>query len=200
MKRAQTTDEALRPEAARPTTTARAAKRAADETRPGLGRAAHEAHRTNATCALHDGAPTSARRLRPRRRLQETTAKATDQREGEACVSENVTYVRGASKTTAAQRPHLSATSLKLDPGTGLAGPREPFARRLGRRANDETNAISKARDRSGPALYKTRSRTRATRPHQRTTRPRHQTIGRRRGLDDNGERSEPSSFSVVGR
>ena len=125
MKRAQTTDEALRPEAARPTTTARAAKRAAAETRPGLGREAHEAQGTNATCALHAGAPTSARRLRPRRRLREQAAKITDQREGEACVSENVTYVRGASKTMAAQRPHLSATSLKLDPGTGLAPPRE---------------------------------------------------------------------------
>ena len=91
-----TTEEALRPEAARPTTTARAAKRAADETRPGLGREAHEAHRTNATCALHDGAPTSARRLRPRRRLRRPTAKTNRQREVEACVSENVTYVRGA--------------------------------------------------------------------------------------------------------
>ena len=53
----------------------------------------------------------------------------------------------------AAQRPHLSATSLKLDPGTGLAAPREPFARRLGRRAKNHTLEISKARDRSGPAL-----------------------------------------------
>ena len=83
-------------------------------------------------------------------------------------MSENVTYVRGALKTMAAKRPHLSATSLKLDPGTGLAQTTRGFARRLGRRANDQTNAISKARDRSGPALYKTRSRTRPPRLHQR--------------------------------
>ena len=123
---------------------ARAAKRATDETRPGLGRAAHETHGTNAICALHDGAPTSARRLRPRRRLRQQAAKTTDQREGEACVSENVTYVRGASKTMAAQRPHLSATSLKLDPGAGSTT--RGFARRLGRRAKK-----SNQRDQQGP-------------------------------------------------
>ena len=96
VKRAQTTEKALRPEAARPTTTARAAKRAADETRPGLGREAHEAHRTNATCALHDGAPTSARREAATAAAPRTSRENHGPREGEACVSENVTYVRGA--------------------------------------------------------------------------------------------------------
>ena len=65
MKRAQTTEEALWPEAARPTTTARAAKRAADETQPtGSGAQRPEAARTNATYALNDGALPAARRLR----------------------------------------------------------------------------------------------------------------------------------------
>lgn len=55
-----------------------------------------EPHETDATCALHDGAPTRARRLRPRRRLRRPTARTNRQREGEACVSENVTYVGDA--------------------------------------------------------------------------------------------------------
>jgi len=97
----------------------------------------------------------------------------------------------------AAQRPHLSATSLKLDPGTGLAPPREVSRAAWGGGRMITPNAISKARDRSGPALYKFSSRTRATRPHQHTTRPRQHNVGRRRGLDDNGERSEPSSFKI---
>ena len=86
---------------------------------------------------------------------------------------------------------------LEAGPGHGPCPNHARFARRLGRRAKNQTNAISKARDRSGPALYKFSSRTRATRPHQHTTRPRQHNVGRRRGLDDNGERSEPSSFKI---
>ncbi len=69
VKRAQTNKEALRPEAARPNTTARAAKRTADETRPTGSARSDEAAQTNATCALHDGAtPNRAAASVPRRR------------------------------------------------------------------------------------------------------------------------------------
>ncbi len=60
---------------------------------------------------------------RPRKRAGNARARRGP-RPGCAAWS-NVTYVRGALKTTAAQRPHLSATSLKLDPGAGLAPPRD---------------------------------------------------------------------------
>ena len=41
-----------------------------------------------------------------------------------------------------AQRATLTATSLKLDPGTGLAGPREPFARRLGAAGEESHHCV----------------------------------------------------------
>ena len=82
---------------------------------------------------------------------------------------------------------------LEAGPGHGPCPTTRRFARRLGRRAKNQNNAISKARDRSGPALYKTRSRTRPPRLHQRTTQPRLQHIRPPPWLRDNGSRSEPS-------
>jgi len=52
LKRAQTGDEALRPEAARPTQTGQGREAAHRRTRPAGGRAAHGRHETNAFCAL----------------------------------------------------------------------------------------------------------------------------------------------------
>ena len=48
-----------------------------------------------------------------------------------------------------------SADELEAGPGRGPCPITRRFARRLGRRAKNQTNATSKARDRSGPALYK---------------------------------------------
>ena len=108
-------------------------------------------------------------------------------------VGERDLFTRGL-KDNGCAAPTPQRDELEAGPGRGPYSITRPLARRLRRRTNDETNAISKARDRSGPALYKFSSRTRAARPHQHTTRPRHQSVGRHRGLGDNGERSEPSS------
>ena len=88
VKRARTNEEALRPEAARPTTTARAAQRAADERDKGSVRSA-EAAQNQRDPARFMTAPQQPRgACRPRRRLRETTAKTNSQRGVEACVSE----------------------------------------------------------------------------------------------------------------
>ena len=111
----------------------------------------------------------------------------------------NVTYVRGASKRTAAQRPHLSATSLKLDPGAGLASPRDVSrAAWGGGRMIKPTRSARPVTD-QGQLCISARSRTCATRPHQHTSRPRHQNIGRRRGFKTTACEASPP-LDVFGR
>jgi hypothetical protein len=51
--------------------------------------------------------------------------------------------------------PRLSNDELEAGPGHGPCPTTRRFARRLGRRAKNQALEISKARDRSGPALYK---------------------------------------------
>ena len=95
-------------------------------------------------------------------------------------MSENMTYVRGALWTTAREAGHSLRDELEGGPGHGPCHTTRRFARRLGRRAKNRTNAISKARDRSGPALYKSMfsDRTDSTsinataRPRSNTSRP----------------------------
>jgi hypothetical protein len=67
-----------------------------------------------------------------------------------------------------ARRANLSGGDLEAAPGAGLAQPRGPFARRLGRRANVHAPEISKARDRSARLCISARSRITNDSTHQR--------------------------------
>ena len=111
----------------------------------------------------------------------------------------NVTYVRGASTTMAAQRPHLSATRLKLDPGTGLAQPRDVSrAAWGGGRIVKPTRSARPVTDQGQLCISARLSDTHASTP---STDPATATSNHRPPpwLQDNGSRSEPSSFQREG-
>ncbi len=210
MKRTPTTDEALRPEAARPTQTGkgREAGRRRNATRPRARSARGPQNKRDparfmtapqrARGACGHGGGSENRPRRPRT----TRGRGVRVRERDLCTRSLKDDGRGAATP---QRDELEA-----GPGRGPCPTTRGFARRLGRRANDQTITTSKARDRSGPALYKTRSRTRTPRPHQRAARL--QDVGRRRGLNDNareasfplgppsnGAAQDPTTWSVSG-
>ena len=105
-------------------------------------------------------AATAAAPRNDRENRQTTRGRGVRVRECDLCTRS--LKVNGRAAATP-QRDELEA-----GPGHGPCPTTRRFARRLGRRAKNQTNAISKARDRSGPALYKFSSRTCATRPRQR--------------------------------
>jgi len=96
LKRAQQNDEALRPEAARPTQTGKGREAGRRRNESAGGRTAHGRHETNATCALQREAWPWAMTAPHRPRgacghgggLHQQTAKTDRQRVGEAGVSE----------------------------------------------------------------------------------------------------------------
>jgi len=89
----KTNDEALRPGAARPTQTGQGREAGRRRMQPAGGRAAHGRRHTKPICALHDGAPTGARRLATAAASIKRPRKPTDNATVEAGVSENVTSV-----------------------------------------------------------------------------------------------------------
>jgi len=162
--------------------TARAAKAGHRRTRPAGGRAAHGRRQAKPICALHDGAPPTARRLRPRRRPPSTTRE-------------------NRQTTRRSRRAPPCATSLKADPGTGLATPRDVSRAAWGGGRRIEPTRSARPVTDQGQLCISPCSRTGPTRPpstQQRDPGPTHP--GRRRGLGENGSRSEPSSQASVGR